>query len=130
MDGFFYALIKVFGLRREVEIAIQANRVIAYGHALFRIKVITNEGHDRTGEALQSLVVGKPVTQHRGGNRKQNPGRSKAALGQNVMNEEAVNTTVAIIKWMNEHESKGGSGSGDHRIDTFRYLQPSIHLHP
>ena len=65
---------------------------------------------------LQNGAVGFNPLQNRSRHRKEKAGRVKAAFGQHVVEQVAVQPAVAVFKRVNIDKTKGEDGGGDDRI--------------
>ena len=66
---------------------------------------------------LQRGAVIVDAVQHDGGNRKHHARRREFPLGQDVMDQAAVHTPVAVLERMDIDEAEGGGRRLQHRVE-------------
>ena len=83
------------------------------------------------GEDLENSIIGGHISKHGRRDRKYDSLGGELGLGQDVVNQEAMNPSVAIDEWVNKDEPKRRSRSRANRINrTLGVQQTHRHFHP
>ena len=121
--------VQVLGERRRVPVAIQRRGGAVNRHPPVPIQRVPDERADRGRVGGKHAVVAAPIAEHHRRDREQHPWGRKAQPGQQVMNQKAMDASVAVFERVNQYEAERGGGRGANRID-FGLIQPAEHGHP
>ena len=85
------------------------------GHAAVLVERVFHQGHERPGERFQRGVIVGRVLQHGGRDGKHDALGCEAPSGENVVDQKAVDSTIAVLERVQKNESIGDGGGVNHR---------------
>ena len=100
-----------------VGVAVEIACFVLHGEVSAGIEGEINEWEKRFGEGFEAGVVGPLAAKHAGGDREDRAVRGEAEEGEDVVDEEPVQASVAIGERVEEDERPGDGGGSEDGVD-------------
>ena len=85
------------------------------GHTAIFVERVFHQGHELPGECFQRSVIVGGIFQHGRRDGKHNAFGCKAPSGKNVVDQEAMDSTIAVLERVQKNESIGDGSRLNHR---------------